>query len=331
MDKRINALKHWLTQTCGFNVFGMQPLVGGASFRRYFRIVCEQKTWIAMDAPPDHENNHAFIAIDHAFAAIGLHVPHILKVEAALGFLLLEDLGDDLFFRILTPDNADHLYQKGLDALLLIQKIKEVPDWTLPHLDYEFMLNELYDFQTWYLERYLKKTISTEQQKILDQTFSSIARISSEQQQVCIHRDYHSQNLMRLANDNLGVLDFQSAMLGPITYDAASLLRDCYIAWPTAQVQNWVLSFHKKCLAAGAFVPKETKVFLRDFDFMALQRHLKAILTYARKKVRDSDNSYLQFIPCALNYVHETCRRYKELAAFYQLIQQCSPIREVIT
>ena len=274
-----------------------------------------------MDAPPGREDVADFIAIDNAFVSLGLRVPKILCQQESSGFLLLEDFGDNLYIHILNDDNVDQLYAKAFDAIIKIQACQDMSAWHPPHLNAEFMMKELYDFQEWYLVRHLQRKISEREQALLTEAFAWIVGIAARQAQVCIHRDYHSQNLMLLKDGELGILDFQNAMLGPITYDFASLAKDCYITWPNEKIQAWILAFHQRLLSEGASVPRLEAEFIRDVEIMGLQRHLKAILTYARKKHRDNDGSYLQFIPVALNYVKDLTGRYPELIPLVSVIQ----------
>lgn len=200
--------------------------------------------------------------------------------------------------------------------------------WSPPHLNYDFMLKELYDFVEWYLIRHLQRTISQREQVILDEAFEMIATTVAKQQQVCIHRDYHTQNLMLLPNNEIGILDFQNAMLGPITYDFVSLVKDCYKTWSDEKIHAWIVAFQKRLLDHGAAVPRIEEQFIRDVEIMGLQRHLKAILTYSRKKHRDNDGGYLQFIPIALNYINSLAGRYSELIPLVKVIHGNTDVEE---
>lgn len=327
MDQRLIELNTWLKGECQLPVDHLRPVAGGASFRRYFRVITGSGSWIVMDAPPGRENVADFIAIDRAFLSLGLRVPKILRENQAEGFLLLEDFGDQLYIDILNDTNVDALYAKAFDAILKIQACKDMSTWSPPHLNYDFMLNELHDFVEWYLVRHLQLDISQAEKAILDQAFEFIVTIAANQQQVCIHRDYHSQNLMLLKNNELGILDFQNAMLGPITYDFVSLVKDCYISWPHDKTYKWIIAFQKKLLDYGAAVPHVEEQFIRDVEIMGLQRHLKAILTFSRKKHRDNDAGYLQFIPVALNYISNITKNYSELVPLVKLIQNSRDVK----
>jgi len=322
MDQRLIELTAWLKDECQLSVDNLKPIAGGASFRRYFRLVSENHSWVVMDAPPGRENVADFIAISKAFVSLGLRVPKILCQKESSGFLLLEDFGDNLYINLLTNDNVDNLYNKAFDAILKIQACKDMSAWSPPHLNYDFMLAELYDFVEWYLVRHLQRAISQRDKIILDEAFELIVNQAANQIQVCIHRDYHSQNLMLLKNDELGILDFQNAMLGPITYDFVSLAKDCYITWSNEKIHAWIIAFQKKLLDYGAPVPHKKEQFIRDVEMMGVQRHLKAILTFSRKKHRDNDGAYLQFIPVALNYINNLTKNYPELIPLVKLIQK---------
>ena len=329
MDNRYDEMMIWLQSIKPQQGLRLQAIAGGASFRRYFRLFCGDHSWVVMDSPPDCEPLQPYIAVTNTFAKLGLRVPSIYAQSSPQGFLLLEDFGDDLFFKVLDKHNVDGLYRKAMQAILHIQCCKVIDGWKMPHLDEAFLLTEMQCFSEWYLQKHCGCEISTEQHKMLDATFANIAKIVAAQAQVCIHRDFHTQNLMRLADGEVGIIDFQSAMIGPITYDFVSLVKDCYCVWPSSQVFAWIEEFHQMLLANNpALVPQSLTDFKKDVEMTGLQRHLKAILTYARKKHRDNDDSYLQFIPSALKYIQDVTSRYVELAPFHALMQDNVLIKE---
>lgn len=331
MTQRQNDLHlmQWLQQIYKGKDYRLTPVAGGASFRRYFRLrFVGGQSFIVMDASPEKAALVSFIAIDRAFLRLGLHVPRVYAQDLDQGFLVLEDFGDDLYFNVLNENNAEQLYPQALENIITIQTCKHVEGWTLPRLDYDFLLKELHEFADWFLLTHLRLSLSKKEQLLLRQTFDFIATTSANQSQVCIHRDYHSQNLIRLATHETGIIDFQSAMLGPITYDLVSLVKDCYLVWPDAQARQWMLAFQQKLLAVGADIPSDKKAFLRDAEIMAVQRVLKAILTFARKFHRDNDDSYLQFIPVALNYIHDIAKQYSELTFLGEFLQRNKEVKE---
>jgi aminoglycoside/choline kinase family phosphotransferase len=318
MDTRQQALEHWLNMSCRLTNYQLQLLAGDASFRRYFRVQpVNDVALIAMDAPPEKENCRPFIAIAKALSAIGLNVPDIFHSDVAQGFLLLTDFGDSLYLKTLSIDNAEALYGKALDALAILQSCPQVPGWTVPLFTADFMYKELQLFKEWFLQRYLDLSLSTQTEKMLESFFHFLANTAAEQPQVFMHRDYHSANLMLLPMNQVGILDFQDAFFGPVTYDLVSLLRDCYIAWPDALVTKLVLQYKAKLPSLAEVSDQQ---FIRWFDLMGMQRHLKALLTFSRKYCRDNDANYLQHIPRTLIYILNCSQRYSECEPFQQFL-----------
>lgn len=316
MDARKQTLVDWLTNQSKIPVFNLQPLQGDASFRRYFRATVPDGSYVVMDAPPERENCVPFVAIANALRAIGVCTPEIKAADIAQGFLVLSDFGSQLYLHELAAHNALELYSRALDTLAVLQTCRQVDGWTLPHFTANFMRNELELFKEWFLQKHLNITFSAQLESQLATTFDFLANAAAAQKQVFMHRDYHSANLMVLPNQKVGVLDFQDAFMGPVTYDLVSLLRDCYIAWPDAMVMQLVQQYHEKINLTTVSADE----FLRWFDLMGLQRHLKALLTFSRKYRRDHDANYLQHIPRTLNYIEKISARYPECAALHNLI-----------
>jgi len=312
VDNRMQALKDWLQSSAGLKDSKLKPMPGDASFRRYFRV----PPYVAMDAPPPRENCAPFVAIARALRAIGLQTPEIIEADIERGFLLLSDFGDQTYIKTLSIYNVDELYQRALYSLSILQSCQQVPNYTLPLFNAEFMWQEWQWHQEWFLQQYLGLDIS-ENKNSLDQCYGFLVESAVEQPQVFMHRDYHSANLMVLPNNDVGILDFQDAFIGPVTYDLASLLRDCYVDWPGKKVEEWVLSYLAMLQARGQLRSVSEGKFLRWFDLMGLQRHLKALMTFARKQVRDQQEQYLMYIPRTLNYVIEVSSHYKELAPLH--------------
>jgi len=320
VDIRQQALVQWLESVAGLSQVALQPMQGDASFRRYFRV----QSFVAMDAPPPQENCAPFVAIAHALRGMGVQVPEIIQADIAHGFLLLTDFGDKTYLKTLNSQNADMLYQRALKALAVMQGCQQVPSHTLSLFDADFMRKEWQWHQEWFLQKYLNIDFASQQQS-LDACYEVLITSAINQPQMFMHRDYHSGNLMVLPNE-VGILDFQDAFIGPVTYDLASLLRDCYIDWPASQVEKWVLDY---LALLQKLKPELQKVsrgqFLRWFDLMGLQRHIKALMTFARKKVRDHQSNYLQHIPRTLNYIVEVSARYDELAPLHQFYARVKP------
>lgn len=308
-DERKQALEGWLQSAAGLDGVQLQPMQGDASFRRYFRIT----PYVVMDAPPPRENCAPFVAIARALRNRGLQTPEIIQADLERGFLLLSDFGDHTYLKTLNKDNAAALYQRALQALANMHTCHEVPNHTLPLFTADFMRQEWRWHQEWFLQKYLGLNNVS---KALDDSYEKLVASAIEQPQVFMHRDYHSANLMVLPND-VGILDFQDAFIGPLTYDLASLLRDCYIDWPNAQVEKWALYYFGLLQQAGELKTVTGETFLRWFDWMGMQRHLKALMTFARKKVRDQQPQYLAHIPRTLNYIIQVSGRYPELAVLH--------------
>lgn len=318
IDERHKVLTHWLKTQIGKEV-SLLPLLGDASFRRYFRTQLGDQKVIVMDAPPHLENTHSFVKVAKAFQQADICVPDIFKMDLDLGFLVISDFGDRLYFKELHENNAEILYFKTFEPLLRIQLCPYFEKGELPLFDQQFLLKELAFFKEWFLKVYLNLELSEE---LLDDTFNFLVAAATEQPQVCVHRDYHSRNLILLENDSVGILDFQDAVIGPITYDLVSLLRDCYIVWPRSKVIHWALTFYKMAKSEHASLKDVSpEQFMRWFDLMGIQRHLKAIFIFARKFKRDGVSAYLADIPRTLNYILEVSQYYPELKLFREQVE----------
>lgn len=315
-------LRNWLKESCSLSSssFELQPLINDASSRQYFRLQLGNSSHIVMIAPPDKENIIAFITIAKDFARQGIYTPEILAYNLEQGFMLLSDLGNDLYLNILNPNTADDLYHRALKVIHQIQICNpQFPDnKSLDLFNEEYIRFELKLFIDWFLVRYLDLSITHEIGNILENTFKLLINSALEQPQACIHRDYHSRNLLLLENKSVGVLDFQDAMYGPITYDVASLLRDAYIDWPKVQVDQWVLKFYDVLDLSHQY---DIEKFFRWFDLISLQRHLKILGIFSRLYHRDHKLHYLRMTGRLLNYVSKTCENYTELSHFKELLQ----------
>lgn len=321
MPQRIEKLKEWLASEFAMRDFDLQPASGDASFRRYFRItLSDGSTRIAMDAPPEKEDCRPFIRIARTLEGLGIHVPHIYGEDLEQGFLLLSDLGQTLYLDVLDEATVEALYSDAMSALSVIQA--RGPREELSPYDRELLLSEMELFREWLLGRQLDLSLDLSDHKMLDQTFFSLADTALEQPRVCVHRDYHSRNLMVTESNNPGVLDFQDAVVGPVTYDLVSLLCDCYIRWPKEQVEAWAMQYFNQAQQAGVLRKEHEAQFIRWFDLMGVQRHLKAAGIFARLNQRDGKPGYLQDIPRTLGYIVEVAPDYPELAALGALIEQ---------
>ncbi len=319
MTKRTAELDRWLRESLGLADFVLEPASADASFRRYFRItLADGGTRIAMDAPPDKEDSAPFVHVDQAFAAAGLHVPTIHAQDLQQGFLLLEDLGSTHYLDVLDSGNADRLYGDAMASLISLQACG--PRQGLPDYDRALLLREMALFPEWLLGRHLGLALDASETQMLTATFDALADAALAQPQVCVHRDFHSRNLLVTGQHNPGVIDFQDAVIGPVTYDLVSLLRDCYIRWSPQQVDRWALGYLEQAVQSGILREQHEAEFLRWFDLMGVQRHLKAAGIFARLKHRDDKPGYLADIPRTLGYIVEVAERRPEIAGLARLI-----------
>lgn len=324
MPERLKQIEQWLRAETDFADVIIRPASADASFRRYFRASVGkgrlQQSYIVMDAPPDKEDMRPFIKIARAFLDIGLNVPEILRMDSERGFYLLSDLGDQHYLAALNETSVARLYGDALGALLTIQAQGPQAD-ALPPYDEPLLLREMELFRDWLIGTHLDMELTAKQTDNLNHCFAVLIHSALEQPRVCVHRDYHSRNLMVTARHNPGILDFQDAVSGPITYDLVSLLRDCYISWPRDRVERWALGYCELAVQSGVLRPEEgeEKRFLRWFDWMGVQRHLKAAGIFARLYRRDGKSGYLKDIPRTLGYVVEVASRYPELAGLDEL------------
>jgi len=318
-DERIQLLKNWLNSELDSSDYGLEPASSDASFRRYFRINHNNKTLIAMDAPPEQEDSSKFIKTAKMFATIGVNVPLILAENLPQGFLLLSDLGVRQFMDELNKDTVDRMYADAMAALVTIQA--SGTDVDLPEYDLALLMRELEIFREWYLQKHIAYPINENVNQQIEAAFEFLASSALEQPQVVVHRDFHSRNLMISEQQNPAIIDFQDAVIGPVTYDLVSLLRDCYIEWPQEKIQEWMLAHHENCLQTGIIEDVDAKTFQRWFDLMGVQRHLKAAGIFARLSHRDAKPGYLKDIPRTLSYVQEVASRYSELTIIKTILE----------
>jgi N-acetylmuramate 1-kinase len=320
-DSRLANLTQWVIEDLGFKDAAIAPASVDASFRRYFRVTRGADTYIVMDAPPDKEDSGPFVQVARILGSLDLNVPIILARDMARGFLLLSDLGSRQYLDALRADGAaDDLYADALNSLRTMQTADPGISQGLPRYDRAMLLREMELLPEWFLTRHLGLTIAAPERTMLDGLFESLVN-SAVVQPVCfVHRDYHSRNLLVTRENNPGILDFQDAVLGPVTYDLASLLKDCYIAWPPARVREWVLGYRENLLRAGFKLDADEAEFIRWFDLMGLQRHIKVLGIFARLFYRDGKPQYLADLPRVLAYVRDTASGNPETAAFAEYI-----------
>ncbi|MEO6146327.1 MAG: phosphotransferase [Sulfuriferula sp.] len=316
--ERQYRIQAWLESLFPDQSIHLAPASADASFRRYFRAVLSNGDhYIVMDAPPQYEDCHSFIAVAELFGAAGANTPKVLAQDIAQGFLLLTDLGDVTYLSVLNAENADALYNDALDALITIQRSSR--PGILPEYDRALLERELRLFPEWYITRHLSVELNVQQMQTLDGVFEAILTNNLAQEKVFVHRDYHSRNLM-LTTPNPGVLDFQDAVYGPITYDLASLFKDAYICWDEEIMLDWLIRYWEKARRAGLPVNTDFGAFYRDFEWMGVQRHIKVLGIFARLCHRDGKTSYLKDMPLVMTYLRNTCARYRELEPLLQLL-----------
>jgi aminoglycoside/choline kinase family phosphotransferase len=322
-DSRLADLTRWIFEDLGFSGGRIEPASVDASFRRYFRVFRGADTYIAMDAPPDKEDLKPFLGVGRILLEMGLNVPVVLANDSARGYLLLSDLGTRQYLDELSVASAaDALYADALAALCTMQTAASTQARDLPHYSHALLMREMQLMPEWFLGKHLQLTVSTAERAMLDGLFEALARAALAQPTTFVHRDYHSRNLLLTSADNPGILDFQDAVRGPVTYDLVSLLKDCYIAWPTARVRAWALGYREQLLGKNFPLGASETEFIRWFDLVGLQRHIKVLGIFARLYYRDAKSQYLNDLPRVLNYTRAAAAQYPETAPFAQFIAQ---------
>ena len=322
----MQALAAWLQPLLaseGVTDYQLTPASEDASFRRYFRITTPSGTRIVMDAPTAHEDCRPFIKVARLMRDAGVHAPEILAQDLSQGFLLLTDLGHQTYLDVLNDDNFDALFRPCADALVKWQ-LASKPD-VLPIYDAPLLRRELSLFPDWFIAKHLQVELSKSQQETLEKMFTLIIDASLAQERVYVHSDYMPRNLMVAdsdAQENPGVIDFQDAVYGPISYDIASLYRDAFISWDEEQVLDGTIRYWEKAKKAGLPVPAGFDDFYRDVEWMGLQRHLRILGIFARINYRDGKPRYLEDTPRFVHYVRKTCERYQELWPLVRLFNE---------
>ena len=324
---RYALVQDWLTRQLPGRTFSLAPASADASFRRYFRVTLPDATLIVMDAPPEYEDCRPFVQVAGLMAAAGLHVPAILAHDLARGFLLLSDLGSTTYLGALNDDNADGLFRDATDALIRWQLASR--DGVLPLYGEALLRRELDLFPEWYLQRHLGLELDVRQRQSLDAVFRLILSNNLAQPRTYVHRDYMPRNLM-LTEPNPGVLDFQDAVYGPITYDVASLFKDAFVSWDEQRVLDWTIRYWERARLAGLPVNSDFGEFYRDCEWMGLQRHLKVLGIFARICHRDGKPAYVKDTPRFLGYVRAVAGRYASLSPLLRLLDQLADRKPAI-
>lgn len=315
-DARLSELMKWAEERLGDNALQCMPASADASFRRYFRITHGLNTCIAMDAPPDKEDVRPFLHVAALLRSAGVHVPEVIASDITRGYLLLSDLGTQTYLDVLNETSADELFSVAIDALIRWQL--ESKPGELPVYDEALLQRELNLFPEWFVGRHLQRDLDGARQQALQQMFSLIIRRNLSQSRVFVHRDYMPRNLM-ISTPNPGVLDFQDAVYGPISYDVASLFRDAFISWPEERIIDWAAKYWERARHASLPVPGDFGQFYCDMEWMGLQRHLKVLGIFARINYRDGKPRYLADTPRFIAYVRHAVQRYDELRPLLKL------------
>ncbi len=318
--QRQQQLATWLRSHFPNDTFTLTPASADASFRRYFRATfADNSTRIIMDAPPQHEDCKPFLHVAKLFGQAGAHVPQVYAQDLEQGFLLLSDLGNTTYLQALTTGNAPQLYGAATDALIRIQLASRENE--LPLYDAVLLRRELNLFPEWYIAKHLGVTLSAKQLAKLEEVYTRILANNLAQPQVYVHRDYHSRNLM-LTEPNPGIIDFQDAVYGPITYDLASLFKDAYIRWEEPDIMDWLIRYWEKARKVGLPVRADFGEFYRDYEMMGVQRHLKVLGIFARLYHRDGKDGYLKDLPLVMGYLRRACARYIDLKPLLNILDE---------
>ncbi|HVN45894.1 MAG TPA: phosphotransferase [Steroidobacteraceae bacterium] len=322
-DARLALIHEWLSRELHLSRPRIEAASSDASFRRYFRVWDGAHTYIVMDAPPQQEDVNPYLKVSRLLEELGAHVPHVHAADSGRGLLLLEDLGSTPYLqRLERGGDSERLYGDALAALANIQLRGAAACAQLPPYGRGELARELALMPEWFLGRHLGLSLSAAETELLAGTFELLIGEALAQPRVFVHRDYHSRNLMVVSERNPGIIDFQDALCGPVGYDLVSLLKDCYIAWPRARIEAWVRRFRAQLLAGGAAAGSSEAEFLRWFDLIGVQRHLKVLGIFCRLWYRDGKPAYLADLPRTLDYVREASARYAELAPFARFVEE---------
>ena len=323
-DLRAQQAQTWACEQLQLSGASFAPASADASFRRYFRLRDGQRSWIVMDAPPEQESCAPFVAIARVLRGWGLNAPDILAEDHARGYLLLSDLGTQTYLQVLTPENADHLFGSAIQALLKIQRYaleRAHEIHFLPSYDAALLWREARLFSEWYLPQHLKLVLNAEEASDLERVMGLLVRSALAQPRTFVHRDYMPRNLM-VSEPDPGILDFQDAVSGPISYDVICLFKDAFLSWPEERVQGWLQVYWQAARAADLPVPQAFAEFQRQADWMGLQRHLKVLGIFARLTYRDNKPHYVADTPRFVRYVMDVASKYPDLARLTALFER---------
>jgi len=318
--ERLQRLTTWTREVLPAPLISLEPASADASFRRYFRAVTASASYVVMDAPPQHEDCRPWLHVARLLRAAGVNAPEVLAENLEEGFLLISDLGHTTYLSALHADAAlaDPLYRDANASLIKIQLASRAG--VLPDYDAALLMREMRLFPEWYVSRHSGVTLTPMQTEVMEKTFEHVLTNNLAQSRVYVHRDWHSRNLMHTGVDNPGIIDFQDAVYGPITYDLASLYKDAYIQWEEAQVLDWTVRYWESARKAGLPVQADFGDFYRDFEWMGVQRHIKVLGIFARLYHRDGKDGYLKDMPLVMHYLRRACERYIALKPFLRVL-----------
>lgn len=318
-NSRYEHMVKWLSACLDQSSYNLVPIAGDASFRTFYRLLNKGQSYIVIDAPPDKENSAPFISLAHIFRRQGIKVPDVITYDQEKGFILVTDFGSTMYLQALTESNAATLYHMALQELLKFQTHELLTQYAFSYFDKVKLQYEMSLFTEWFLENKLEINLTNSEKQIFENLVQMFNDIVLEQPQVVIHRDYHSRNLMLLQEKDVGILDFQDACIGPLLYDVVSLLKDCYISWPSSLIYSILQNYYGEIKAKNILLSKISYTqFMKWFDIMGVQRHMKAIGIFARLSVRDGKHAYLQDIPRVLNYISNVIGHYPEFDTFHK-------------
>jgi N-acetylmuramate 1-kinase len=318
------ALKAWAARIVNCPNISLQPLAGDASFRAYYRFEHNNMHYLLMDAAKEKESIKSFIGVATEFEHKGLPVPKVFAHDQSLGFVLLTDFGDQLLLNQLNAGNVDQWYSQAMQLLSPLLAIPHKTTYAFPLFDEHRILRELNTFHEWCIDKLLGFELNSNMAKLLNETYAALVESALEQPKVMVHLDYHSRNLMiQRDTGTLGIIDFQDAVIGPVTYDLVSLTKDCYITWPSTSITVWVKSYYQQAIDCHVFQEKDVSFekFRTWYDWMGLQRHLKVLGVFSRLKLRDQKDGYIKDMPRVLRYILTVTQQDARLHAFHQFLE----------
>jgi len=325
-DKREALLACWAGEQLGITTPELTAISGDASFRRYFRFNHQATPTIAVDAPIETEDNAAFYKIAQILQQQGLLVPDVLHYDFEQGFLLITDLGNQLFLAHLNPSSVAQLYSSAIDAIISMLQIPAAKLAKLPNYSESLLVDEMMLFNHWFIKHHLQIELSDNEESIINNLFSCLVKNALQQPQYFVHRDFHSRNLMLREDGETALIDFQDAVKGPITYDLVSLLKDCYVQWPIKQVNSWCFDFYQK-LIEHKLIDYKFEIFQKQFDLMGMQRHIKVLGIFCRLNYRDNKPTYLKDLQLTFDYLIQAVSKYPEFDDFNQfLLNRIQPL-----